>query len=149
MKKVLALTVLSLVLLTGCGKEKTMTCTRTMNQNSINFDLKYEVEYSKNNVTRIKSTEMVKSSDKNVLESYKETVEKTYEPYKDVEHYNYNVEINEDTLISKTDLDYTKIDLDKMIEIDSANAQIIKDGKIKLEDIKNTYEAMGMICEEK
>ncbi len=146
MKKIIALTLLSLILITGCGKEKTMTCTRTMNQNSISFDLKYEVEYLKDYVTKIKSTEMVKSSDKNVLESYKETVEKTYEPYKDVEHYNYSVEITEDTLISKTDLDYTKIDVDKMIEIDSANSKIIKDGKIKLEDIKNTYETMGLIC---
>lgn len=146
MKKIIALTLLSLILITGCGKEKTMTCTRTMNQNSISFDLKYEVEYLKDYVTKIKSTEMVKSSDKNVLESYKETVEKIYEPYKDVEHYNYSVEITEDTLISKTDLDYTKIDVDKMIEIDSANSKIIKDGKIKLEDIKNTYETMGLIC---
>ncbi len=149
MKKIVILTVLSFVLITGCGKEKTMTCTRTMSQNSVNFDLKYEVESLKGNVTRIKSTEMVKSNDKNVLGTYKETVEKTYEPYQDVEHYNYSVEITDDTLISKTDLDYTKIDMDKMIEIDSANAKIIKDGKIKLEDIRNTYEAMGLICEEK
>lgn len=146
MKRIVVLAVLSLVMITGCGKEKTMTCTRTLNQDSISFDLKYEVEYKGNDVIKIKTTEKVKSSDKNVLEIYKETVEKTYSPYKDLEHYNYNVEISGDTLTSTTDLDYTKIDLDKMIEIDSANSAIIKDGKINVDDIKGTYESLGLIC---
>ena len=73
------LIVVSLFCLTGCGNEtKTMTCTRSMNQNGLGMDLRYEVEYSKNTVTKVKSIEKVTSSSKDVLENYKEAVEAIY-----------------------------------------------------------------------
>ncbi|MCI9280047.1 MAG: YehR family protein [Bacilli bacterium] len=149
MKKIMMLIVVSLFCLTGCGNEtKTMTCTRSMNQNGLGMDLRYEVEYSKNTVTKVKSIEKVTSSSKDVLENYKEAVEAIYEPYKDVEHYNYELKIDGDTLTSTLEVDYSKVDTKKMIEIDSANAQLIKDGKIKIDDIKAMYESssVGATC---
>ena len=34
-----------------------------------------------------------------------------------------------------------------MLEIDSANGQLIKDGKIKIDDLKSAYESAGITCE--
>ena len=136
-----------LVVITGCGADKTMTCTRTMNQNGIKADLKYEVVYSGDTVKQVKSTEKISNDSKEVLETYKETVEKTYAPYKDLEHYNYNVTIDGDTLTSIADINYEKIDTKKMIEVDSANSQLIKNGKVSLKDLKSVYESVGATCE--
>lgn len=151
MKKVMVgiIACLSLMLLTGCGAEqKTMKCSRTLNQSGISMDLQYEVLYTGDYVDVVKSTEKVTSDNKEVLETYRTTVEKQYEPYKDIEHYNYNVSIEGNVLTSTTNIDYTKIDTSKMIEVDSANGTLIKDGKVKLDTVKQLYNQMGITCEE-
>jgi len=149
LKKILVLASMVLLLTVGCGNEtKTMSCTRTLNQNGMNADLRYEVDYKKDTVTKVKSTEKITiDGDSESLETYKSTVEATYAPYKDVEHYNYNVEVQDNTLTSTVEIDYENIDTDKMLEIDSANGQLIKDGKINLDDLKSAYEAAGITCE--
>ena len=56
-------------------------------------DLRYEVNYKGSTVSKVKSTEKITIEGDDVtdtLETYKTTVENTYAPYKDVEHYNYN-----------------------------------------------------------
>lgn len=150
LKKVVVLVGLVLLLGAGCGSEKTMTCTRTMNQNGLQADLRYEVDYKGDTVIKVKSTEKmtIEGDDAaDTLDTYKTTVENTYAPYKDVEHYNYNVTVDGNTLTSTVEIDYSKIDTNKMIEIDSANSQLIKDGKIKIDDLKSAYESAGITCE--
>ncbi len=151
MKKVMVAVVacLSLILITGCGeKQKTMNCSRTLNQTGVSMDLKYEVLYTGDYVDVIKSTEKVTSDNKDVLETYRKTVEAQYEPYKDIEHYEYNVTVDGNVLTSTANIDYSKIDTNKMLEVDSANGTLIQDGKIKLETIKKYYNQLGMTCEE-
>lgn len=150
MKKIIMVVVacVALLLVTGCGStQKTMKCTRTLNQNGAAFDLQYEVTYTGSNVDVVKSTETITSDDAELLETYQTTVEKQYEPYKDIEHYDYSISIDGNVLTSTTNIDYTKIDTSKMIEVDSANAQIIKDGKVKLDTIKSLYSQLGITCE--
>lgn len=148
MKKIIVLVCFSLLLLTGCSSEvKNMTCTRTLNQDGMAVDLKYEVEYANDVVKRVKSTEKITSETPELLKTYKTNIEATYSPYKDIEHYNYDVTIDGNVLTSSTEIDYEKIDTDKMIEIDSANGQLIKDGKIRIEDLTSAYEALGATCE--
>ncbi len=150
MKKVMMgiVACLSLMLLTGCGNEqKTMNCSRTMNQSGASIDLKYEVLYTGAYVDVVKSKEKITSDDEELLETYRKNVETQYAPYKDVEHYVTNVSIDGNVLTSTADIDYTKIDTSKMIEIDSANGSLIQDGKVKLETIKSLYESLGITCE--
>ena len=49
-------------------------------------------------------------------------------------------------VISKVDINYSKIDTNKLIEIDKANSQIITDGKIKVSSVKSLYEKLGATC---
>ncbi len=148
MKKIVVLLGVFLVCLTGCGsKTKTMVCTRTLNQGEISMDLRYEVTYKKNDVEVVKSIEKVKSDSSEVLDVYKKTIEETYKPYNGIEHYNYEVKIDNDTLTSTVTIDYSKVDTSKLLEIDSANGKLIKDGKINIDDIKSAYESVGATCE--
>lgn len=126
---------------------KTMTCTRTATQSNLSIDVKYEVEYIGNYVSILKSTEKVISSDNSILEQYKSTLENVYGPYQEIEYYDYNITINDDTLTSVVEINYEKIDTDKMIEIDSANAQLIQNNKVKVATVKQIYESVGAICE--
>lgn len=151
-KKILCSALLvALVLATGCGSEesKTMTCTRTATvTGGVKMDLNYKVTYKGDYVQLVETEEKVTSSEKEYLETYEETVKNLYEPYNGLEHYDYDVKIDGDTLISTTKIDYEKIDTKKMLEIDSANGALIKDGKIKLSDIKSVYESVGASCKE-
>lgn len=130
------------------SEQKELNCTRSATiEGGVRIELAYKVKYKGDYVEIVETEEKVISSDQAVLNLYKNNVESVYSPYKNVEFYNYNLEIIGDTLISTTYIDYSKIDTDKLIEIDSANAALIKDGKIKVSDIKLMYQAVGAICE--
>lgn len=151
-KRVLFSLVLTVLLtITGCNanseQEKVLTCTRTATiSDGIKMDLNYKATYKGEYVQLVETTEKIITDNTAYLEAYKSSVENLYSPYKKIEHYNYNVEIKDNTLISTTKIDYSKIDTNKLIEIDSANESLIKDGKIKIDDIKSLYESMGATC---
>ncbi len=139
-----------LLFITGCGttKEKTMTCTRSMNKNGIKTNLTYKVIYQNNYVNKVHSEEVVETEAGEILENYKKQVENMYKAYKGIKYYNYDIKVNENRLTSIVDIDYSKIDTKKLIEIDSSNGNIIKNGKIKVQDIKSLYEQLGTTCKE-
>ncbi len=144
----LAVTMLVVFLVTGCSssEEKTMTCTRTMNQSGMKTNLNYKVTYSGDYVNRVQSEESIETDDTTTLNTYKEQIENIYKPYKDIEYYTYNVTVDGNKLVSTVDINYAKIDTDKLLEIDSANSQLINDGKVKLSSVKSLYEQLGATC---
>lgn len=146
MKKRLIGICLVLLFLTGCNSEKTMNCIRNSSKNGMEIDLSYEVTYKDNVVSKIHSVEKIISETEN-LEQYKELVEKTYAPYTDIKYYDTNVVIDGNVLISTANVDYSKIDVDKLIEVDPAHQNLFKDGKVYLEDIISFYEDAGATCE--
>ena len=150
MKKcLLAVMCIGILFLTGCGaeKEKTLKCSRTLNQSGIKMDLNYNIKYKGNYVTVVKSEEKIVSDDKETLEAYKEQLEKTTETVSKIDYYDHDVKIDGDTLTSTITIDYTKIDTDKLIETDSSLKQLIKKGKVSVKDIKSLYSQLGITCE--
>ncbi len=149
MKKLkLLLVVLLGLMVTGCGQteEKTMTCTRTLKQGNVSMDLKYTVKYKGDYVTRVSSVEKVTSDDAAVLDTYKTATEELYKTYKDIKYYDTKVTIDGDTLTSTADINYEKIDMDKLVETDSAIGQLLTDGKIKVETMEEMYNQLGATC---
>lgn len=150
----LAIVMVGVFLITGCSSKSkdivnngnVMTCTRSVNKNGMKTSLNYKVYYEGDDVTRIKSEESIQMENNQSLKGYKEQIEKVYEPYKNVKFYNYNIAIRGNKLISKVDINYSKIDTNKLIEIDKANSQIINDGKIKVSSVKSLYEKLGATC---
>lgn len=150
MKKILVtIMVIGALLFTGCGaeKEKTMKCSRTINQAAIKMNLTYNVTYKGDYVTKIESSEEVTTEDESTLELYKTQLESTTVSFKDIEHYDHEIKIDGNTLTSTITIDYEKIDTNKLIEIDSSMKQIIKDGKISVETIEALYSQLGITCE--
>lgn len=156
MKKSFLLVILLIMtlLVTGCdsgsdNETKTLTCTRNVTvAEGVRMELVYNATYTGDYVDVVETEEKVISDSEEVLEIYQTSIETMYSPYKDLEHYYYNVTISGDTLTSTTKIDYSKIDTDKMIEIDSANAALIKNGKVKISDLRSMYESstVGAIC---
>lgn len=153
MKKGILVACLSLVVLTltGCGDDtvKTMKCSRTMDQNGIKADFQYEVTYKGNDVITVKTVEKMETSEENAkaLEEAKKQVETMYADYNKLDHYSNEVKVEGNVLTSTTEIDYSKVDTEAMIKLDSANGSIIKDGKINVDDLKSMYESTGATCE--
>lgn len=153
MKKNILITSLLLILCvtvtTGCGteKQKTLNCTREGKLavgTTFNYD--YTVKYTGKYIDEINITEEITSDNKEYLETVKTSVENMYEPFKDIKYHSSDVSIKGNTLTSHRNIDYKHIDMDEMLEIDSAFASIIKDGKIALDDVKTVYSALGLTC---
>lgn len=126
---------------------KTMKCHVSKNQSGAEFDLSYFADYEGNYVTNIRSDEKITSDDSSALETYKKSIEQSYAPFDDIEYYDYSIEIDGNTLISTTDINYSKIDTAKVIEIDPSSSSLIKNGKININTLKRAYESMGATCE--
>ena len=69
-----------------------------------------------------------------------------YEPYKNLEYYKNNIKIRNKTLTSTTIINYAKIDTDQLIKIDEGNGQLIKNGKVNIDDLKKAYKQNGFSC---
>lgn len=148
-KGLIVLAVMLLVLVTGCAssKEEKMVCTRTSTMNKIELDLNYQVYYQGDVVNKVQTTEKITSTSKETLATYKQAVEDLYSNFDDIKHYNYDITIEGDTLTSKTDINYSKININDLLKIDSSIEQLLNENnKISLEKITQVYESTGAIC---
>ena len=151
MKKIIILGVALLILVTGCasGEEKKLVCTRTANMNGLEMDFRYEVYYQGEDVNKVKTTEKVTSDSESTLKTIESQTKALYSNFDNIENYNYKVTLNGNTLTSTTDIDYTKIDIDELLKIDSSIEQLLNDSKkIALDKITQIYESAGAVCKE-
>lgn len=149
MKKIILLGIVLLIFVTGCGtaKEEKMICTRTATMNGMEMDFRYEVYYQGNDVNKVKTTEKVKSDSEVTLKNLENQAKTLYSNFDKIENYNYNVTIDGNTLISTTNINYQKINIDELLKIDSSIKQLLNDNnKIDLEKITQVYEQTGATC---
>lgn len=147
--------------LTGCfnnnknisdSNDKTLTTVCRGEQEikeGISANFKYELTSKNDNVLTLISTETIESSDSEYLENVKKSIEDTYSIYNNIKYYEYEIKIEDNKLISTVNIDYSKIDLNKLVDIDKANENIIVDGKVSLNNLKNMYESLGSVCVDK
>lgn len=153
MKKIkcLFLIVGIIICCTGCNpKTGTMTCTMSSYPTEgITLRSKYKAKYTNNVVNTLTTIEQVESSDEDNLETYKEKIEEVYQEYKDLDYYKNNISIKDNVLTSKTTINYDKVDTKKLIEIENGNSNVIKNGKVNIDDLKELYERNGCNCKKR
>ena len=130
------------VLITVCRGQQEIS-------DGIEANFRYEITSKNNNVLSLVSTETIETSDIEYLESAKKSMEDTHSIYKDIKYYEYEITVDDNKLVSTVDIDYSKIDIDKLISIDKANENIVVDGKVNLNYLKNMYESLGSVCVDK
>ena len=124
-----------------------MTCTMSSYPtDGIKLRSVYKADYKNNVVQKLTSTDQVTVEDKSYLDIYEEKLNELYEPYKNLEYYKNNIKIRNKTLTSTTIINYAKIDTDQLIKIDEGNGQLIKNGKVNIDDLKKAYKQNGFSC---
>ena len=141
---ILGCSILALTLV-GCGaEEKTFTCTLYKKDVINNYELNstYKVYATGDVVNKVETTEVVKSNEKSVIDSFEETLEKTYKAMDENKITKEELE-----LTSITTIDYNNMDIEQLIKDDASMKAIVnKDKKITIEGIKNVYEQLGAEC---
>lgn len=145
----------SLLVAAGCSgdKEQEVSCTVSKNDtvNGYSLESTYDI-YATNDVVKTVKTKEVVTSDKEEVRSLFEKQFKTTYEKMDKEYGGYDVKItNKDNKVtSDVTIDYTKVNLKKLTKDEPSMKNIMTDDKeFTLEGIKQLYESMGAICEEK
>ena len=133
---------------TGCRNNyKVKTCTRNVEAGeNMKTDFTYKIYYKDKYVMLFESTEEIEAAD-DVLNKYKTAYEKVYEEYKGINYYDHKLTLEDGKLISKINIDYRKVDLDKIIELEGNKYNIYKDGKVVLKKLLSFYKKAGIQCE--
>lgn len=153
MKKRTSLFLVLVLVAVCCGCQKktgTIVCTASQTPTTgVSLKSEYIITYKDSNVTKLKTTEKITTSNTADLKTYQDSLNAVYDLYKDIEYYSNNISIEDKTLISSTVINYEKVDTNKLIEVDKNNANLIKDGKVKAQDVKKMYESNGCNCKQK
>ncbi len=165
--KKITLVIISLFLLTGCGKEVesgtkidskvdttksngTLICSREANaQNNAQAKFYYEVNYRKGNITKLYTSEKVLTTDDSTLDTYENAYKKISQVFKNLNYYSTKVIRDESSVEYTSTIQYDKVDMEKLKALENSEDSIIKDGKIKVKDWLEFAEQFGTKCEEK
>ena len=111
------------------------------------MDFRYEVYYQGQDVNKVETKEIIESDSQETLNTYKTTIENLYSNFDNIDNYKYNVVVEGNTLTSTTDINYAKIDMDQLLEVDSSIQQLLNDNnKVDLEKVTSVYEQAGATC---
>lgn len=127
--------------------EQVLTCTFKVDTADVSVDSQYVVMANNGIVSNVATDEVANFKDATTMEQYKNKVLQQQELLKDIEHYIMEVGSHELTLTTKIRIDYTKIDINKLMAIDPTASLIIKNGFVQLESIEALYKSMGMTCQ--
>lgn len=153
-KNIKIISVLSILLLSGCGTNKEVLvtkCTSSQNNLQANYTLKseYTIYSQKGVVNKVESVEIINSSSEAILDYFDTYLTSTYEQANKVYGgYNNKVTKNDVEVISKTTIDYKSMDMDKYVEDNSAMKNYVNSkNELTLEGIKVAYQSIGATCE--
>ena len=163
--KYILLIFVAVLLLTGCDnnsnetEEKTVTedvetdemvhkhCTRSStNSGGVSTELSYEIYYTGEKLNLLESTEKVISDNSDKLDEYQEAYEKINKYYKDLKYYDTEVTREDNSVTRSTTINYDKIDIDILLDIEGEEDNIIEDKEAKVQLWLDLAKKFGTKC---
>lgn len=128
----------------------TLICSRDATaQNNAQAKFYYEVNYRKGNIVKLHTSEKVLTTDENTLDTYENAYRKISQVFKNLNYYSTKVIREENSVEYTSTIQYDKVDMEKLKQLENSEDSIIKDGKIKVKDWLEFAEQFGTVCEEK
>ena len=149
MKKI-SIVILLLIItlcLCGCEKEKKIevgnktinvtnmghkSCTRQGSVENGEASFHYDVYYKNDYITLLQSSEKVTSSSSSVLDEYESAYRQIASYYSGLDEYNQNVIRNSDSVENVIVINYSKLDMNKLIAIEGNESNLYEEKGIKL-----------------
>lgn len=149
MNKKIVISILLIIFLTGCGKEKYVTCNNNVTNINENYVLNSNIKiyHKKDKVLKIIVSEDYISRDKNVLKYLKEYKNLYYENQKDLYGgYTYEITEKDDHIILDLNIDLNELDVNKMVLDGKLDKYYTKQNTLTLSGAKYYYSSKGAEC---
>lgn len=153
MKKLLKSLVLVFMvcLLAGCNsEEKVKVCTSNTKDTTNGYEVSsnYEIHYKGDVVKYVVTEEIVTSDNEDILDYFETTLTETYAQTNETYGgYENTVTKESNKVISKTKIDYTKMDLDQFVSDNSVMKSYVNSkNEITLDGAVSLYKDLGAEC---
>ena len=113
----------------------------------IDASFRIVVTYKNGNMKVLHSIDTIKSDNQDTLTEYENAYKKISEQYKDIKYYDTTVTRDDNSVIFDLNINYEKVDIDKIIELEGDDAKMFKDGKAKLKAWLTYAKKFGTTCE--
>ena len=155
MKKLCIFISLFLILFLICGCDSTTTnskmqhkhCVRNGALTGAEVVLEYDIYYTGSVLNLLKSTEGIVTTDQELLNTYEEAYKKIHVHYEGLKNYDTKVIRNDDSVTSIITINYDKIDMDKLIEIEGNDSGVYVDKKANVDKWLELAKKLGTTCE--
>lgn len=130
----------------GSGR---LQCVRDVNITGLEDDFRYYVTYKNGVITMLHSKEKVTGTNQELLDEYEEAYKSIKDQYKGLRYYDITVTRDENSVIYDTVINYEKIDMKKLKEIEpdiEGQVDIYKGNKLMLKTWWEFSKEMGMTC---
>lgn len=137
----IALVVVTLGFLTGCGSSNTLKCTQTETYDEGTQTETIKVSFSKDSIAKLEMTSQIKVNNeyKDELEEYKEELAEEKEYYEEQAGYSFNYKVTGNTATYTITADFAKLD-------DEEKESILEYMGSDYDSVKKAYEAQGYKC---
>lgn len=138
------------ICLTGCtNKEGVIECNLSSNDvvNGYKINSTYKISYNGNFVTSVETEEIVISNNDELLNNFESKLNDSYEKANTAYGgYTYNVIKEDGKVISKVNIDYSKMDIEQFAKDQPSLKSYSKDNKLLTEGVQKIYESIGATC---
>jgi len=119
--------------------------------NSYVIGAKFVIYADKNEiVTKMISIQLAESNDIDLLKAVMNKTEEDHDLAKEFGGYEYEMNLDGNRLYTKVTIDFTELDMEKMVEADSSLLTFLNDDyKYTLKEYMRMYEAVGVECTKK
>ena len=164
MKKIsIIICLLLVVILCGCDKDKKEViinnktintssmehkhCTREATATGAEVKLEYDIYYTGDVLNLLISKEKIISSSEDILNTYEEAYKNIHSNYTGLEYYDTSVDRGDTTVLSTISINYDKVDIDKLIEIEGEEDNVFENKIPKVSKWLDLSKKFGTTCE--
>ena len=116
--------------------------------NNSQANMTYDIYYKNNVIYLLRSNQQIISTSEETLNTYEESFKGISEHYKGLEYYDTEIVKNETSVDYTITINYEKIDIDKLLDIEGEEDNIVENGKAKLDKWLTLSQQFGVKCEE-
>ena len=130
-------------------KRGTLICTRSATATNAEPFFNYTIDYKDDEILKLHSIEGVTSEDSSVLDEYEEAYKKINSNYVGLKYYDTSVYRTDNSVTWDTTINYEKIDIGALLDLEGEENNIIENGKAKLSTWLELSKKVGTTCSEK
>lgn len=130
------------------SKKGELVCSRNATVEGGEGKFYYLIKYKGENITSIYSEESITSDDESILKEYSDAYVSIDSNYKGIKNYFTEVKKENDTVIHIINIDYKKVNVKDIIEVEGEEDNIFEDNKPKLSKYLSLIKKMGITCSE-